>query len=94
MLYPVSKIQILGNVNVVGNATLITEWKRKDCLVRNCIYGSVNDEIRDTLTTALSGADMYQRIRNQHAQNAADNKLILLQQFTEYKFKAGKNQNH
>ena len=81
MLYPVSKIQILGNENVVGNAALITEWKRKDCLVRNCIYGSVNDEIRDTLTTALSGADMYQRIRNQHARNAADNKLILLQQF-------------
>ena len=91
MLYPVSKIQILGNENVVGNAALITEWKRK---VRNCIYASVNDEIRDTLTIAVSGADMYQRIRNQHARNAADNKLILLQQFTEYQFKAGKNQNH
>ena len=34
---------------------------------------------------------MYERIRNQHARSAADNKLILLQQFTEYKYQSGHN---
>ncbi|EFX69237.1 hypothetical protein DAPPUDRAFT_113840 [Daphnia pulex] len=34
---------------------------------------------------------MYERIRKQHARTAADNRLILLQQFTEYKFQQGHN---
>lgn len=34
---------------------------------------------------------MYERIRNQHARTASDNRLILLQQFSEYKFQPGHN---
>ncbi|KAI9551303.1 hypothetical protein GHT06_002503 [Daphnia sinensis] len=34
---------------------------------------------------------MYQRVRNQHARSASDNKLILLRQLTENRFKTGHN---
>lgn len=79
--------------NVVTNATIIADWCRRDCTARNYIYATITDDLRDTLCTSTTATDMYQRIRNQHARAASDNKLILLRQFTEYKFKTGSKNN-
>ncbi|KZR97242.1 Uncharacterized protein APZ42_007996, partial [Daphnia magna] len=76
---------------IVKNADAISRWKLKDVTARNYIFATTDDELRDTLCTSTTAADMYARIRNQHSRNAADNRLILLQQFTEYKYKQGHN---
>lgn len=73
----------------VTNANVIADWCRKDCTARNYIYATITDDLRDTLCTSTTAADMYQRVRNQHARAASDNRLILLRQFTEYRFKSG-----
>lgn len=75
--------------SVVTNTNTIADWCRRDCTARNYIYATINDDLRDTLCTSTTAADMYQRVRNQHARAASDNRLILLRQFTEYKFKPG-----
>ena len=77
--------------DAVTNANEIADWCRRDCTVRNYIYATVTDDLRDTLCTSTNAVDMYQRVRNQHARAAAENKLILLRQFTEYRFKTGHN---
>ncbi|EFX66661.1 hypothetical protein DAPPUDRAFT_331849 [Daphnia pulex] len=51
--------------NTVKNAKAISNWCRKDCTVRNYIYATITDELRDTLCTSTLAADMYQRVRNQ-----------------------------
>lgn len=58
---------------------------------RNYLFATTEDEFRDTLCTSTTAAEMYERIKNQHARTAADNRLILLQQFTEYKFQSNHN---
>ena len=63
----------------------------KDITARDYLFATTDDYLRDTLCTSTTAADMYERIINQHARTAADNRLILLQKFTEYKFQPGHN---
>ena len=76
---------------MVTNADAIRRWKERDVTARNYLFATTDDDLRDTLCTSTTAAEMYERIQNQHARTAADNRLLLLTQFTDYKLQPGHN---
>ena len=67
------------------NQKLIDAWKAKDVNARHFLFATIERQHQNTLYGCQSANDMWVRLTTQHAQNAAENKHLLMQQFFEYK---------
>jgi hypothetical protein len=72
-----------------SNQKLIDAWKSKDVHARHYLFATIERQQQNTLYGCQSANDMWVRLTTQHAQNAAENKHLLMQQFFEYKYHPG-----
>lgn len=87
----VPAFQVRGEEDFITNLDVIKRWKERDVTAhRNYLFATTDDDLRDTMYFNNRYRDVRKN-KNQHAQTEADNRLILLQQFTEYKFKLNHN---
>ncbi|KZS10312.1 Uncharacterized protein APZ42_025252 [Daphnia magna] len=68
------------------NQKLIDAWKAKNVNARHYLFATIERQHQNTLYGCQSANDMWVRLTTQHAQNAAENKHLLMQQFFEYKY--------
>ena len=71
------------------NQKLIDAWKSKDVNARHYLFATIERQQQNTLYGCQSANDIWVRLTTQHAQNAAENKHLLMQQFFEYKYHPG-----
>ncbi|KZR99015.1 Uncharacterized protein APZ42_005303, partial [Daphnia magna] len=68
------------------NQKFIDAWKAKDVNARHYLFATIKRQHQNTLYGCQSANDIWVRLTTQHAQNAAENKHLLMQQFFEYKY--------